>query len=181
MFKWPWIIFKSTDFGRFSFLYLLHKFVSHISKLLNLKWKSLCKASACNSSQFCAIPRIYDCILVRIHSATHSNEIAQAEAIIDRNFAQFRAKEFRWKLYWPHRCRLQWKAASNLETGKILKCRISVTFNVSLIAQWYFWKPQTFFEFLAQTWLVPHEIVLSVPGFKPALNWNRFLAVQWRG
>ena len=65
------------------------------SSVLNFKWKSLCKASACNSSQFCAIPPIFDCILVRINSATQSNEIAQAEAIIARNFAEFRIPEFR--------------------------------------------------------------------------------------
>ncbi len=34
---------------------------------------------------------------------------------------------------------------------------------------------------VAQTWLVPHDIVFSVSRLEPALNWNRILAVQRHG
>ena len=33
----------------------------------------------------------------------------------------------------------------------------------------------------AKTWLVSIEIEFNVSRFEPALNWNRFLSVQWRG
>ena len=36
-------------------------------------------------------------------------------------------------------------------------------------------------KYAAQTWLDPLEIVFIATRFVPALNWNRFLAVQRRG
>ena len=50
----------------------------------------LMHAIPCNSVQFRAIPRIFNCFLFRNYSAIARNEMAQAEATIERNSAQLR-------------------------------------------------------------------------------------------
>ena len=43
-----------------------------------------------NFAQFHAIPQIFNCLLFRNYSAIVRNEMAQAEATIERNSAQLR-------------------------------------------------------------------------------------------
>ena len=62
-------------------LYLLHKFVLEQLKILILDEKAI---------PLHAIPQIFNCFLFFNYSGIACNEMAQAEATIERNFEEFR-------------------------------------------------------------------------------------------